>query len=138
MLVQNVLGLPVKPSEADKRIARLERQLARAKDKARQGGKATRDLARIQRELDEARAALDEALAESARVRAECGRSCGCQHAPQPKSDSAVRVVDAAVTALLTRPPAGVDAAYVADFARRHRGHLVALVRARLGAGASP
>ena len=138
VLVQNVLGLPVKPSEADKRIARLERQLARAKDKARKGGKASRDLARVQRELDEARAALDEALAESARVRAECGRSCGCQHAPQPKSDPAVRVVDAAVTALLTRPPVGVDAAYVADFARRHRGHLVALVRARLGAGASP
>ena len=110
----------------------------RGRPQGSEGGRAPRDLARVQRELDEARAALDDALAESARVRAECGRSCGCQHTTAPPPDPAVRVVDAAVTALLTRPPAGADAAYVADFARRHRGHLVALVRARLGAGASP
>ena len=135
VLVQNVLGLPVKPSEEEKRIVRLERQLARAKEKASGSRRAQTDVARLEADLAEARAALDEALAESARVRAECGRSCGCREARASSEDPAVRVVDAAVTALLTRPPAGTDPAYVAAFARRHRGHLVELVRARLGAG---
>ena len=133
--VQKVLGLPVKPSEDERRIARLERQLERAKQKATGSRRVQAEVARLQRELAEARASLDEALAESARVRAECGRSCGCQPATVPAPDLAVRVVDAAVTALLTRPPAGMDPADVADFARRHRGHLVELVRVRMGAG---
>lgn len=134
VLVQNVLGLPVKASEDDKRIARLERQLAQAREKAGGSRKALAEVARLQGELDAARLSLSEALAESARVRAACGRACGCDHGQVPaSSDPAIRVVDAAVTALLTRPPAGVEVAYVAAFAGRHRAHLVELVRARLG-----
>jgi len=134
VLVQNVLGLPVRPSEDEKRVARLERQLEQARDKAGAGKKVQAQVARLQADLDAARGALDEALAESARVRAACGRACGCGERSVPEAaDPAVRVVDAAVTALLTRPPAGVDPAYVAGFARRHRDSLVGLVRSRLG-----
>ena len=134
VLVQNVLGLPVKANEEQKRIVRLERQLALAREKAGAGKKVQGEVARLQVELDAARAALDDALAESARVRAACGRACGCDngHVPAP-DDAAIRAVDAAVTALLSRPPPGVDAAYVAAFAGRHHAHLVDLVRARLG-----
>ena len=135
VLVQKVLALPVKPSEDEKRFARLERQLERAKQNASGSRRAQAEIGRLRGELEGARAALDEALAESARVRAECGRSCGCHAEAVAPEDPAVRVVDAAVTALLTRPPKGMDPAYVAGFARRHRGHLVEIVRARMGAG---
>lgn len=135
VLVQNVLGLPVRPSEDEKRIARLERQLVLAREKAGVGKKALAEVGRLQAELDAARGALDEALVESARVRAACGRACGCgERGAAAGADPAVRVVDAAITALLTRPPAGVDPAYVAGFARRHRDSLVGLVRSRQGA----
>jgi len=133
VLVQKVLGLPVKASGDEKRIARLERQLAQAREKAGTGKKAQVEVARLQAELEAARGALDEALVESARVRAACGRACGCGELVAPsKADPAVRVVDAAVTALLTRPPVGVDPAYVAGFARRHRARLIGLVRSHI------
>jgi len=132
VLVQKVLGLPVKPTDDQKRIAALERQLARAREARKDGRRAGAEVARLQRALDEARAALAEAEAESARVRAACDERCGtcaCASADDP----AVRVVDAAVSALLARPPVGVETAYVASFARRHRASLIGLVRSRLG-----
>ena len=53
---------------------------------------------------------------------------------PSP-ADLAARVVDAAVTALFSWPPTGVDPPYVAGFARRHREHLVAHMRAGVDGG---
>ena len=140
VLVQNVLGLPVRPSDEQKRIAHLERQLERVREKAAGSRKAQAEVARLQRELDGARAALEEALAESARVRAACGRACGTCGCEGGAEDPAARVVEAAVSALLTQPPAGVVPAEVASFARRHRERLVGLVRARMGVatGARP
>ena len=132
VLVQKVLALPVKPTDDQRRVAALDRQLARAREARQEGKRATAEVARLQRALDEARAALAEAETESARVRAACDAHCGtcaCAAADAP----AVRVVDAAVGALLSRPPAGVDAEEVASFARRHRASLIGLVRARLG-----
>jgi len=130
VLVQNVLGLPVKPSEDQRHIARLEGQLARTRSQAKDGRRGAAEVARIQGELAEARAALAEAEAESARVRAACDRACGtCRCA-----DPAERVIDLAATAIATRPPAGVDADYVMGFVGRHRGQLAAIVRAGLGA----
>jgi hypothetical protein len=132
VLVQKVLALPVKPTEDQRRIATLERQLARAREARQDGRRSAAEVARLQRALDEARAALAEAEAESARVRAACDAPCGtcaCAAADEP----AVRVVDAAVGALLSRPPAGVAADEVASYARRHRASLIGLVRARLG-----
>jgi hypothetical protein len=134
VLVQKVLGLPVKATDDQKRIAALERQLARAREARTNGQRSAALVARLQRELDEARAEQAEAEEESARVRTACGERCGtcaCASGEEP----AVRVVDAAVGALLARPPVGVEAEEVASFARRHRERLVGLVRARMGGG---
>lgn len=128
VLVQNVLGLPVKPSEDQRRIARLEGQLARARAQAKDGRRGAATVERIQVELAEARAALAAAEAESARVRAACDRACGtCRCA-----DPAERVLDLAVGALSARPPVGVDVDYIGAFVERHRPRLLDLVRASL------
>ncbi|MCK6527705.1 hypothetical protein L6R50_09120 [Myxococcota bacterium] len=136
ILVEGVLRLPVKVTEEQKRIAALERQLARARAARLEERRSATEVARLQAALDDARAALAEAEAESARVRvaseARCP-TCGC-------ADPAALVLDAAAAAVAARPPAGVDAAYVAAFVGRHRDRLVALVRAGLarpGIGAS-
>ena len=135
VLVQNVLGLPVKPTDDQRRIARLEAQLARARSKARDKRSAVVD--RLEGELAEARAQLDAALAESARVRSSCDGACGtCRRA-----DPAERVLDAAASVLAEMPPAGIEADEVADFLDRHRPHLKSLVQAALrgrALGSSP
>jgi len=129
VLVQNVLGLPVKASEDQRRIARLEAQLARARVQAKDTRRGAAEVERIQRELAEARAALADAEAESARVRAACDRACGtCRCA-----DPAERVLDVAVGALAANPPTGVDSDYVGLFVDRHRDRLLEVVRASLG-----
>lgn len=136
VLAQKVLGLPVKPTDEQKQIRRLERQLARARETAKGSRAARREVDRLRAALEELRAELAEARAESARVRAACGEACGCgDAATEAVNDPAVRVVDAAVTALLTRPPAGVEPGEVAGFARRHRERLIALVRAKVVTG---
>ena len=129
VLVQNVLGLPVKASEDQRRIAKLEGQLARARGQAKDSRRGAAEVERIQRELAEARAALADAEAESARVRAACDRACGtCRCA-----DPAERVLDVAVGALAANPPTGVDSDYVGLFVDRHRDRLLEVVRASLG-----
>jgi hypothetical protein len=131
VLVQKVFALPVKPTDDQRRVAGLERQLARALEARQDGKRAAAEVVRLQRALDEARAALTEAEAERARVRTACEAprgTCACTaNAP------AARVVDAAVGALLSRPPAGADADEVRSLARCHRASLIGLVRARLG-----
>jgi hypothetical protein len=134
VLVQKVLALPVKATDDQKQIRRLERQLARAREKGSRA--AQREVERLRAKLETVRAELAEAKAESKRVRAACGEACGCgETVLGAPADPAVLVVDAAVSALLTRPPAGVDAREVEGFARRHRGRLVALVRGQMGTG---
>ena len=129
VLVQNVLGLPVKPSEDQRRIARLEGHLARAREQAKAGKRVSVEVTKLEAELADARAGLAEAEAESARVRAACDRACGtCRRA-----DPAERVLDVAVGALAAMPPSGVDPDYVAAFVDRHRPRLLDLVRASLG-----
>jgi hypothetical protein len=131
VLVQRVLGLPVKVSEEVKRIAVLERQLAKARADRAAGRKALGLVERLEADLAAVRRELVEAQAESARVRSECGercRTCGCD-------DRAARVVDAAVSALVARPPAGIAGGYVAAFASRNRAVLVEIVRARMPGG---
>ncbi len=131
VLVQRVLGLPVKVSEEVKRIAVLERQLAKARADRAAGRKALGLVERLEGELAVARRELVEAQAESARVRSECGercRTCGCD-------DRTARVVDTAVSALVSRPPAGIAGGYVAAFAQRNRAALVEIVRARMPGG---
>jgi hypothetical protein len=136
VLAQKVLGLPVKPTDEQKQIRRLERQLARARETAKGSRAARREADRLRAALEEVRAELAEAREESARVRAACGEACGCGEASTESTiDPAVRVVDAAVTTLLTRPPAGVEPGEVAGFARRHRDRLIALVRAQVATG---
>ena len=120
VLVQRVLGLPVRPSDEQKRIAALERQLARARADRKDGRKAQAQVTRLEAELETARHELAEAQAESARVRAECaGRCPTCR-----PTGAADRVLDVAARVLRASPPPGVDLAYLNAFLHRHRERL--------------
>jgi hypothetical protein len=132
VLVQRVLGLPVRPTDDQKRIAALERQLVRARAARSAGRKAIGQVERLEAQVAEARRELAEAEAVSARVRSECAARCGTCGCDDP----AARVVDVAIQALVARPPAGVDGGYVAGFASRNRAALVEIVRARMPGGA--
>jgi hypothetical protein len=127
VLVQRVLGLPVKPTPDQKRIASLERQLAKARETRNEHARRSGEVARLEAELASARAELADALAESARVRASCDGCCGTCAA-----DPAGRMLDQALVALRARPPAGVDAAYVDGFVSRHRETLRGLLAGAL------
>jgi hypothetical protein len=127
VLVTKVLGLPVKPGAEAKRIAALERQLARAKAERTEGKKVQASVVRLEAELAEARRELDAAREESRRVTTACGDHCSaCQ---TPDSTSAARAIDAATDVLRRRPPPGVDAAYVDAFVTRNRATLMAIVQ---------
>ena len=126
ILVANVLRLPVKPSDDQRRISKLERDLERARASAKGSRKAAAEAERIQAALDAARAELADAVRRSAEARAACDVSCGC------RSGRARRIVDAAVAALRGNPPPGLVAADVAAFADRQRDKLVGLVDAAL------
>ena len=139
VLVQRVLGLPVKPTDDQKRIASLERQLARARADKKDGRKAQGLVQRLEGELANAQRELAEAQAESARVRAACDARCATCRCGEPSR--ADRVVDAAASVLRARPPAGVDVAYLDTFLARHRGQLLGLVEGALvrrAPGAAP
>ena len=129
IMVAKVLALEVKPTDEQRRIARLERQLEKARTTGGVGRRGKAQVAKLQAELDQARAELAEALAESARVRAACGEACGTCGSSRSPAD---RVLDSAAGALRARPPAGVDAAYLDGFVQRHRGRLRGLVQAAL------
>jgi hypothetical protein len=133
VLVQRVLGLPVRPTDDQKRIAELERQLVRARADRAAGRKAIGQVERLEVQLADARRELAEAEAESARVRSECAARCGTCGCDDP----AARVVDVAIQALVARPPAGVEGGYVAGFASRNRAALVEIVQ-KLRAAKSP
>ena len=76
VLVTKVLGLKLKPSEEQKQTAKLERQLAAARAKAKGSKKVGASVARLEAELKQARAELADALERSAAARTECGRAC--------------------------------------------------------------
>ena len=81
LLIQKVLKLPIKPSEDQRRLARLERQLEKAKSAKGTEGRA---LVEQRREVAALRAALAEAQAASAAAAKESGLSCEtCRTAPR-------------------------------------------------------
>ncbi len=129
VLAQRVLGLPIKPSDEAKRIVRLERELAKAREGTRSGRRASAEVERLQAALDEARAELAAAVAESGAVRAACDRSCGTCSCPASRAE---RVLDAAVAAMRAAPPAGISARDVDGFAGRNRSALIGIVEANL------
>lgn len=125
VLVQRVLGLPMKPTDDARRIARLERELAKARSSAKASQRASARVERLQVELGAAQAELTTAVARSREVGGECKRACAaCAGLP------ATRVLDAALGALRASPPAGFDADEVAAFAERNRAALLGLVEA--------
>ena len=80
------------------------------------------DLTRLQVQLEAARAELASALSESRAVGADCGSAC-----PTCSASPARRALDAAVVALRSSPPAGLNAAYVDAFVGRNRRALLSL-----------
>ena len=105
-LVTRLLGLPARASEEQRQVEKLERALARSR--------AT---------VGELRGRV--AVLERERATVEPRGGGG------PES-SAERILDVAVGALLARPPAGVDEAYVRGFLGRNRGELRGIVRGAL------
>jgi uncharacterized coiled-coil DUF342 family protein len=133
VLVQKVLGLPVKPSAEAKRIGQLERQLARLKERAGEGRQAEAEVGRLRAEIDALRADLADARAESARVREDsAGRCRGCRceggEAQAEPRDRAEEIVEMALSALISSPPPGVSAEEVRAFGRRQWEGLVGVV----------
>ncbi len=76
VLATKVLGLKLKPSDEAKQIAKLERQLAAARSKAKSSKRARADVSRLEAELEQARVELADALERSAEARASCGHAC--------------------------------------------------------------
>jgi DNA repair exonuclease SbcCD ATPase subunit len=84
VMVTKVLGLKLKPTEEQKRIGRLERQLQRARGKAKGGKKARAEVARLEAALEQARSELEAAQAESAAIRTSCCSCPSCAPGAQP------------------------------------------------------
>lgn len=122
MLVAKVLRLPVKASDEQRWIAKLERDLERAGLAAKSSRRAAAETKRLQAALGAARAELAQAQHRSAQI----GVACDCG------GGRARRVVAAAVAALCAKPPAGLVAADVEAFAVRQGSDLVALVATAL------
>ena len=77
VLVTKVLGLKLKPNAEQKQIARLERQLERARSKAKGSKRAQVEVTKLEAELERARREeLADALERSAEARAACGHAC--------------------------------------------------------------
>ena len=76
VLVAKVLGLKLKPSEEQKQLSKMERQLEAARAKAKGSKRAQADVARLEAEMEQARAELAEALEQSAEMRVSCGHAC--------------------------------------------------------------
>ncbi len=118
VLVTNLLRLPQKKSDEQKRLERLERSLARTREKARGCKKAKAQVPELQAEIAQLRAELNQAL-----------RASG---APRPDPDPAAAVLERVAVALRAQPPAGVEPAYIDRFLNTHRPALHGLVRSAL------
>jgi len=128
VLATKVLGLKLKPSQEQKQIAKLERQLERARTKAARSAKGHAEVKRLTAALEAARQELQEAQAESARVAAAADETCPSCRA----GNTADRVIDLAVAAVRSSPPDGVEPEYLAGFVGRHRAQLRGLVQSAL------
>jgi hypothetical protein len=84
VMVTKVLGLKLKPTEEQKRIGRLERQLEAARSKAKTGKKARTEVSRLEAALEQARSELEAAQAESAAIRTSCCSCPSCAPGAQP------------------------------------------------------
>jgi len=118
VLVANLLRLPVKQTDKQRRLARLERSLARARQKANGCAKAKARVPQLQDEIRQLRAELDRALRDS--------------RAPEPGDGQAAAVLERIAAALRAQPPAGVEPAYFDRFLTTHRPALRGLVRCAL------
>ncbi len=118
VLVTNLLHLPQKKSDEQKRLERLERSLARTREKAKGCKKAKAQVPELQAEIAQLRAELDQALQASG--------------APQPDTDRASVLLERVAAVLRAQPPAGVDPAYIDHFLNTHRPALHGLVRSAL------
>ena len=110
VLATKLLRLPERENEDTRRIAKLERQLAAARDAVKAEKAANVAMVR-----DRERAAGRMALAPVATLPGASSR--------------AVRLLEAAIEVLRARPPVGVDAAYIEGFLARNRGVLIGIVR---------
>ena len=105
VLVTKLLRLPERESDETRRIARLERQLAVA-----------REAVKVEKAANAALVRERERLAAAPRP-----------SAPLPRAE---RLLDVAVGALWAAPPAGIDPVYVEGFVVRNRAMLLGIVRA--------
>ncbi len=111
VLATKLLRLPERETEDTRRIAKLEKQLAAARD-----------------------AVKAEKAANAALVR-ERERAARVQAAPSPPATSAERLLEVAIGALRARPPLGVEVAYIDGFLARNRGALLGIVRGAFSTG---
>ena len=118
VLVTNLLRLPVKKSDEQKRLERLERSLVRAREQAKGCKQAKARIPELQVEIAQLRAELDQALQASG--------------APQPDADPASAVLERVAAVLRAQPPAGVEPATIDRFLNTHRPALLGLVRTGL------
>ncbi len=118
VLVTNLLRLPQKKSDEQKRLERLERSLVRAKEKAKGCKQAKAQVPELQAEIAQLRTELDQALQTSG--------------APRPGGDKASAVLDRVAAVLRDQPPAGVEPTHIDRFLNTHRPALLGLVRAGL------
>ncbi len=118
VLVTNLLRLPQKKSDEQKRLERLERSLVRAKEKAKGCKQAKAQVPELQAEIAQLRTELDQALQVSG--------------VPRPGGDKASAVLDRVAAVLRDQPPAGVEPTHIDRFLNTHRPALLGLVRAGL------
>jgi hypothetical protein len=118
VLVTNLLRLPRRKSDEQKRLERLERSLARAKEKAKGCKQAKAQVPELQAEIAQLRTELDQALQVSG--------------VPRPGGDKASAVLDRVAAVLRDQPPAGVEPTHIDRFLNTHRPALLGLVRAGL------
>ena len=116
MLATKLLRLPERETDDTRRIAKLEKQLAAARDAVKAERAANAGLVR---ERDRA-AKVQTPPALNPEVRA---------------SSSAERLLEVAIGALRARPPVGVEVAYIDGFLARNRGTLLGIVRGAFPAG---
>jgi len=118
VLVANLLRLPVKKTDEQKQLARLERSLAKAREKAKGCAKARAQVPQLQEEIRQLRTHLDQALVAAG--------------APEAGASRAELVLERVAAVLRAHPPAGVEPDYIDRFLQRNGPALRRLVQAAL------
>ena len=120
ILVVNLLGLQQPPTAEQKKIAALERRLAKGED-------VKRELAKVRREAKASRTELDAALAESSRLRAMIDSGGGCGTC---RCSERARLADV-LAAIRGNLPEGMEAADLDGFVQRKETMLLDLLATR-------